>query len=115
MILAIDYGRANLGLAISEGKFASPYTVLSIKNPKEGKHKLVKFIEEQTQWEVDLCIVGISQNKMGEESQRWGESLAKVLKIPVKFVDENWTSIVSNGDHAKAAAFILQRYLDDMI
>lgn len=113
MILGIDYGLSHIGLALSEGSLASPLTSLDISGSDRYVEELKKIIRERN---VALVVVGISEGQMGQESRDWGGELEKMLQLPVEFVDETLSSHEAGDDkdnHAKSAAIILQRYLDE--
>lgn len=101
MILAIDYGLAKCGLAVSfEGKFAQPLEVI----------KTEKLAEKVKELKPDKIIVGDS---------RFAKSIGDMLGLPVEFVDESLTTVeaqqIKKGqDDAVAAAIILNRYLGNV-
>lgn len=114
MILGIDYGLAHIGLAISEGEIAEPWGTL--KNSQIGQiGQICKKLN------VTTIVVGVSEGKSGERARNFGKKLEDVLRLPVRFVDETLTSNEAdsgarkdkNKIHERAAAIILQRYLDN--
>ncbi len=122
-ILALDYGRARVGVALSAGTLAEPLEVIS-------PEKTIEFIRSlQRQYDIQSLVVGVSEQNMADESKSWGESIAETLNLPVIFVDETLSSVEVERklrearvpgkarknqpiDHY-AAAIILERYLDD--
>lgn len=119
MILGIDYGRAHLGLATSMGELAEPWGTIDYKDQESG---IKKIGEVCSKLDVELIVIGISEGKMAEETQAFGNKLASMLRLPVKFGDETLTSLEadtgrkkdSGKDHQRAAAIILERYLDSL-
>jgi len=111
MILGIDYGLKNIGLAISEGSLAEPYETIKIRDEHHG----IKEIEMRVKkLGISEIVVGISEGKSRVLAEEFGNNLKNVLGLPIKFVDETLTTYEAGGkDHAKAAAIILQRYLDN--
>ena len=120
MIIGVDYGLKHVGLATSEGAFASPLTEFDADTAEEAITK----IKEVTQpLDVEKFVVGISEGKSKEQAQNFGDMLSNMLQLPVEFVDETLTTFEAehthnrrqneSGSHARAAAFILQRYLDN--
>lgn len=116
MILGIDYGRSHLGLATSEGSLAKPEETIVIKD----RGSETKDIEQRArEWKVDRIVIGVSEGKMADETKVWGKKLSEMLQLPVEFVDETLSSVEAGEskdktrDHSKAAAVILQRYLDN--
>ena len=109
MILGIDYGQRYLGLALSAGELAEPKGTIETKQIEVLEAKI-------TQWGITKVVVGLSEGKMAEETKVWGKKLEKMLQLPVVFVDETLSSQEAGADkdnHSKAAAVILQRYLDE--
>ncbi len=118
MILGIDYGLKNIGLATSEGKLAAPAGIIQINNPQQALTAIRKLVEK---WSVNLIIVGISEGKSKTRAVGFGNKLKSVLRLPVEFVDETLSTVEAGAtkrgkrhqEHAKAAAIILQRWLDN--
>ena len=106
MILGIDYGPKNIGLAISEGFIAEPLKVV---------HSLEEIKKVITELNIEKIIVGISEGKSRELAEKFGNELQSVVGLPVEFVDETLTTHeAGDKEHSKAAAIILQRYLDNV-
>jgi len=130
-ILTIDYGRKKIGLAISDGSLAEPYKVIRFKSEEEAIRKVVQvvssFAKTSEDKKVEKIVVGISEGKMAEETQRFVRKLRKRLKLPIVFQDETLTTkeaeelAIKAGikrkkrrelSDAYAATLILQDYLD---
>ncbi len=113
MILGIDFGLAHIGLATSEGMLAEPYSTLTVKD----QNGAIKQIDEVCKkLYIETIVIGVSEGKSAQNAMDFGKELEHVLRLPVKFVDETLSSIEagnSKNDHQKAAAIILQRYLDN--
>ncbi len=107
MILGIDYGLKNIGLAISEGSVAEPYkTVSGLKEIEIIVKKL----------EITKIIVGVSEGKSKQRALAFGKKLGAMLRLEIEYVDETLSSYEAGPKaHAKAAAIILQRYLDENV
>ncbi len=104
MILGIDHGPKNIGLAISEGEIAEPYLIV---------HSLSQIEEVVKKLGVDKIVIGVSEGQSRAKAESFGATLQSVLRLPVEFVDETLSSYEAGPKaHAKAAAVILQRYLD---
>lgn len=113
MILGVDYGLKNIGLAISEGEIAEPYETIRIKDKKEGIKEIEKRIKKMG---VTKIIVGISEGKSKDRAIGFGKKLRTVLGLPVEFIDETLSTYEAGlKAHSKAAAIILQRYLDENV
>jgi putative Holliday junction resolvase len=96
-ILALDYGRARIGLAIanSEARLAKPLATLERINRNEDMRRLRELAREQG---VTQIIVGLplrldgSHGEMAEEASRFAERVRKQIGVPVEMVDERLTS-----------------------
>lgn len=107
MILGVDYGLKNIGLAISGGYIAEPLKIVySISEIK----KIV------SDFKIEKIVVGVSEGKSKELAISFGKKLESMLGLPVDFIDETLSSYEAGAKaHARAAAIILQRYLDENI
>lgn len=96
-ILALDYGRARIGLAIAdaETRLARPLATLQRINRNEDMRRLRELAREQG---VTQIIVGLplrldgSHGEMAEEASRFAERVRKQIGVPVEMVDERLTS-----------------------
>lgn len=105
MILGIDFGQANIGLALSEGAIATPFSV--VHHPEEIR----EVVRKQG---ITKIVVGLSEGKSREEALAFGKKLTIMLRLPVEYIDETLSTYEAGPKaHAKAAAIILQRFLDD--
>lgn len=106
MILGIDFGLKNIGLAISEGFIAEPLKIV---------HSLSEIKKTVDDLKIEKIIVGVSESKSQKLAEEFGNKLKSMLGLPVEFVDETLTSYeAGEKNHSKAAAIILQRYLDNV-
>lgn len=121
-VLAIDYGSKRVGVAISRGSLAEPLTILTLDSLIFIK--LQKICDSE---KIDLILVGLSENKMAQETKKFAAELKKELNTPLEFVDETLSSKTVHGklatshmrkskrqqpiDHFAAAEF-LQEWLD---
>ena len=134
-ILAIDFGRKTVGLAVSDEDQAMVFGRGVIKDYKSLAHlfgKIRSFCEKEGVIEV---VMGIPVGRDGEDTPQterirgFGEKLQEYLgDIPVEFEDESFTSFEADefldkilhirGRERKesvdelAAVLILKRYLD---
>jgi putative holliday junction resolvase len=96
-ILALDYGRARIGVAIAdaETRLPKPLATLERINRNEDMRRLRELAREQG---VTQIIVGLplrldgSHGEMAEEASRFGERVRKQTGVPVEMVDERLTS-----------------------
>jgi len=130
-ILAVDYGRKRIGLAISDdlGLIAKPLATLSRTNRSTDLRRLRDICRAQG---VVRIIVGHPLHKTGEtspmsdEAERFAGRLKKELGIPVELQDERLTSweaertMAETKSHSRrrepldavAAAILLRDYLE---
>ena len=119
-ILAIDYGRSKIGLAISSGLLARPLPVLKVKNPNQALSLLTSICEKN---KVEIIIFGVPYpDKIGAEV--FGQRLSKKINVPIEFIDETMTSQIAVANLAKlkikkvpedsvAASILLTEYLQN--
>lgn len=128
-ILALDYGRRRIGLAISDelGITANPLPVLQRKNRREDIARLREIAAANA---VARIIIGLPlhlsghHGEMAEEASRFASRLAKELGLPIEWLDERLTSweaeqLAKESQHAKtadldslSAAILLREYLE---
>jgi putative Holliday junction resolvase len=96
-ILAVDYGRARIGLALAdeEARVARPLATLERVNRNEDMRRLREIARQHG---VKQILVGLplrldgTQGEMAEEAARFAERVRKQLGLPVELVDERLTS-----------------------
>jgi putative Holliday junction resolvase len=96
-ILALDYGRARIGLAIAdrETALAQPLGTLERINRNEDMRRLRELMREHG---VRQIVVGLplrldgTRGEMAEEAARFAERVHKQFGLPVEMVDERLTS-----------------------
>ena len=96
-ILALDYGRARIGLALadSEGRIAAPHDTLERVNRNEDMRRLRELVRDHN---VTQIVVGLplrldgSHGDMAEETTRFANRLRKQIGVPVAMMDERLTS-----------------------
>jgi putative Holliday junction resolvase len=99
--LAVDYGRKRIGLAISDplGMIASPAGFIT---RREGKRPpITKILARAQELEARGFVVGLPLDGAGEETE-WtaevralGAEIAKRTGMPVRFLDERFTTAVA--------------------
>jgi putative Holliday junction resolvase len=97
VVLAIDYGRRRIGLALSDalGTTARPLATWTRSNRRRDLARLRDLCREHG---VTQIIVGRplhldgTQSEMASEAARFGERVSQSLNLPVEFVDERLTS-----------------------
>jgi len=116
-VLALDYGRARTGVAVSDptGTIARPLGVVERAATKEGLRRVREIVEKE---QVERVVVGLPLTLGGErgeqakETERFVEALRAALPVPVELYDERFTSVLAEGDDARAAAHLLSDYLE---
>jgi len=96
-ILAIDYGRKRIGLAVSDELHltAWPLCALLRKNRRDVLRRLSEIVRDNR---VEKILVGYPVHLNGESGEMAGEAgrfaarIQKELGVPVEFVDERLTS-----------------------
>ena len=120
-VLALDYGAARTGVAVSDptGMLARPLTVVERAATEAGLARLAELVRDE---EAELVVVGLPLTLRGErgaqaqETERFVESLQAVLGVPVEVFDERFTTALAGGggsapEDARAAAHLLSSYL----
>ena len=116
-VLALDYGSARTGVAVSDptGMIARPIGVVKAVTEKKGFDDLLAVIREE---HPDRVVVGLPLTLKGEhgsqaaETSAFVDSLRAAVDVPVELFDERFTSVLAGGDDAQAAAFLLSTYLE---
>ena len=116
-VLALDYGSARTGVAVSDptGMIARPIGVVKAVTGKRGFDDLLALIREER---PERVVVGLPLTLKGEhgaqaaETSAFVESLRAAVDVPVELFDERFTSVLAGGDDARAAAHLLSTYLE---
>jgi putative holliday junction resolvase len=96
-ILAVDYGRVRMGLALadSEARMAQPLSTMERINRNEDMRRLRELARD---YGVKQIVVGLplrldgSRGEMAEEAERFAQRVRKQIGVPVEMVDERLTS-----------------------
>ncbi|MEO8910084.1 MAG: Holliday junction resolvase RuvX [Gemmatimonadaceae bacterium] len=99
--LAVDYGRKRIGLAISDplGMIASPAGFISRRERK--RPPITKILARATELEARGFVVGLPLDGEGNETawttevRALGAEIAKRTGMPVRFLDERFTTAVA--------------------
>ena len=124
MLLGLDYGEKNIGLAVADenSKMSLPYKVLINKGEDFVLQELKKIIIEE---KISKIIIGLPLSLSGKDNKKTAETrefsvfLAKNLDVPVEMRDERLSSRLADtlAQGAKgsrdigAAMVILEDYL----
>lgn len=118
-ILALDYGSARTGVAVSDptGVVARPIGVVAKANIEE----IAAIVREQ---EVEEVVVGHPLTLRGERgeqaraTERFVKALRAAIDVPVVLFDERFTTDLAQqtasatSEDARAAAHLLSSYLE---
>ena len=123
-VLALDYGAARTGVAVSDptGTLARPIGVIERAGTEAGLERLVELI---TGAGAERVIVGMPLTLRGErgeqarETELFVDKLRGAVDVPVEGFDERFTTDLAEQDpgsrnlpeDARAAAHLLTSYL----
>jgi putative Holliday junction resolvase len=122
-VLALDYGAARTGVAVSDatGTIARPVGVVEAAATEAGLAQLGAIVREH---DAERIVVGMPLTLRGEageqarETDAFVDALRHVVDVPVETFDERFTTAMAareGGDaseDARAAAHLLQSYLE---
>ena len=114
-ILALDYGKRRMGVAITD----PDQTVAFPRDVLKGGDlvALKRLIQEE---KIELILVGLPVALSGEKTAQTRETEGFIEKlstlgVPIQTMDERWTTVQADrtgGDDAVAAQILLKTYLD---
>jgi putative Holliday junction resolvase len=121
--LALDYGAARTGVAVSDatGMLARPVGVVERAASEAGLDRVVALVAEH---DADVVVVGLPLTLRGEHGAQARETAAFVdalrarLAVPVETEDERFTTTLAQQtggrapEDALAAAHLLQGWLE---
>ncbi len=125
-VLALDYGSARCGCALSDpsGTIVTPIDAVSRPNTRRGLAEIEELIEAR---EVERVVVGLPVSLGGGDSEQTREtrlfaqrlSLRLGEDIPVELHDERFTTRIARqeqgtfraGEDSRAAAHLLESWL----
>ena len=122
-VLALDYGAARTGVAVSDatGTLARPVGIVERAATAAGLERVVALVDEH---EAELVVVGLPLTLRGEhgaqarETEAFVEALGARLQVPVETEDERFTTALAQQtggrapEDALAAAHLLQGWLE---
>jgi putative holliday junction resolvase len=121
-VLALDYGRARCGCAVSDptGVLASPIAPVRAPATRRGLARLRTLVREL---DVERVVVGLPVSLSGRDSAQTAETRAFAarlegeLLIPVELYDERFTTRLAEqtggaaDEDSRAAAHLLEGWL----
>ena len=122
-VLALDYGSARTGVAVSDptGTLARPLGVIEGASGESGLAEVARLARDV---EVERIVVGLpltlrgTRGEQAAETERFAEALRGVLDVPVELFDERFTTDLAQQtggtapEDALAAAHLLSTYLE---
>ena len=122
-VLALDYGAARTGVAVSDasGTLARPVCVVNRAASEAGLAEVARLVAEH---EAEQVVVGLPLTLRGEHGKQAAETevfvsaLRGLVAVPVETADERFTTALAvrfGGNapqDAAAAAHLLQGWLD---
>lgn len=122
VLLGIDFGIRNIGVAIATGPLAEP-----LANLKVSSRIYERLRQICLELQVEKVVLGISEAELARRTQKFARKLEEELKIPVVLQDETLTTqhatrLLTEAaakktkrrgpKHKFAATLILQEYLN---
>lgn len=123
-VLALDYGSARCGCALSDptGTLATPIEQVERPATRRGLARVAAVVRER---DVERVVVGLPLGLSGDdtdqtrETRAWADRLAdRVRPVPVELYDERFTTAIAArdrdataGEDSRAAAILLTDWL----
>lgn len=124
-VLALDYGAARCGCALSDptGTLATPLDHIERPGTKRGLTRIADLVRER---EVEQVVVGLPLSLSGQDSDQtretraWAQRLAgRIRPVPVDLYDERFTTAIAargsqharSSEDSRAAAVLLEDWL----
>jgi len=121
-VLALDYGSARCGTAVSDptGVLATPLEPVLAPGSRRGRARLRALVAETA---AELVLVGLPLSLSGgdtaqtAEVRAFAEGLARAIAVPVELYDERFTTRLAErtggraSEDSRAAAHLLEDWL----
>lgn len=137
-IVGIDYGRARIGLAISDEtkKIALPLEIVKCSNDLKNNLNALKKLFEKNRYTIEKFVIGLPlhlsgrESEMSQEVREFAKAVEDFFSLPAVLFDERLSSAAaevmlkelsisrkkrSHYVDSTAAAIILQSFLDASI
>ncbi len=122
-VLALDYGSARCGCALSDptGTLATPIDPIERPATRKGFARVVDLVRDRG---AERVIVGLPLGLSGadtdqtRETRAWADRLAAAIPVPVEMYDERFTTAIAarsasdrTSEDSRAAAVLLDDWL----
>jgi putative Holliday junction resolvase len=122
-VLALDYGSARCGCALSDptGTLATPIEAIERPVTRKGFARVVELVRDR---EAQRVVVGLPLGLSGadteqtREARAWADRLAEAVAVPVELYDERFTTAIAarstgarTSEDSRAAAVLLEDWL----
>jgi putative Holliday junction resolvase len=121
-VLALDYGSARCGCALSDptGTLATPIDVVERPSSRKGMAQIATLVRER---EVGSVVVGLPLGLSGEDTDQTRETrafaarLGELVGVPIDLYDERFTTRIAErtggrtDEDSRAAAVLLEDWL----
>jgi putative Holliday junction resolvase len=122
-VLALDYGSARCGCALSDptGTLATPIDAIERPATRKGFARVVDLVRDRG---VQRVVVGLPLGLSGadtdqtRETRAWADRLAAAVAVPVDLYDERFTTAIAArsasdrmSEDSRAAAVLLEDWL----
>jgi putative Holliday junction resolvase len=121
-VLALDYGSARCGCAISDptGTIVTPIEAVERPATKRGMTRLRQLVSDR---DVERVVVGLPLSLSGAESaqtretRQFAERIRQEVEVPVELYDERFTTRLAEqrggraSEDSRAAAHLLEGWL----
>jgi putative Holliday junction resolvase len=125
-VLALDYGSARCGCALSDptGTLATPIDPIERPATRKGFARVVELVRDRG---AERVVVGLPLGLSGadtdqtREARAWADRLAGAVPVPVELYDERFTTAIAarefgphpprTSEDSRAAAVLLDDWL----
>ena len=125
-VLALDYGSARCGCALSDptGTLATPIEAIERPATRKGFARVVELVRDR---EAERVVVGLPLGLSGDDTEQtrearaWADRLAGAVAVPVELYDERFTTAIAarettshaprTSEDSRAAAVLLEDWL----
>ena len=123
-VLALDYGSARCGCALSDptGTLATPIDPIERPATRKGFARVVDLVRDRG---AERVVVGLPLGLSGadtdqtRETRAWADRLAAAVSVPVELYDERFTTAIAaairpatrTSEDSRAAAVLLEDWL----